>query len=253
MGRPRRIGIVACSAEGASLCYRTICTEGPKLYGAHAHPDIALHSLSLADYVAYLDRDDWQGVADLMLVSAETLAKAGADFLICPDNTIHQALPLVLPHSPLPWLHIAEVVAEEAVSRGFGRLGVVGTRWLVDGPVYPKKLGARGLSYVLPTAAERVEINRIIMDELVYGTFKPEGIAYHQRVFERMRHEGCDAVVLGCTEIPLIISDANSPLPTLDSTRLLARAALREAALSAPVERSGTGEGDHAKHGGGGR
>ena len=250
MGRPRCIGIVACSGEGASLCYRTICTEGSTLYGPHAHPDVALHSLSLADYVAYLDRDDWRGVASLMLVSAERLAKIGADFLICPDNTIHQALPLVLPRSPLPWLHIAEVVADEAASRGFSRLGVVGTRWLVDGPVYPEKLTARGLSFVLPTPGEREEINRIIMDELVYGTFKPEGIAYHQEVFERMKREGCDAVALGCTEIPLIMNDANSPLPTLDSTRLLARAALRAAALSAPRGVSGTGEGRHAKHGG---
>jgi aspartate racemase len=230
MARPRCIGIVACSAEGASLCYRTICTEGPQLYGAHAHPDVALHSLSLADYVACLDREDWPGVADLMLVSAEKLAKIGADFLICPDNTIHQALPLVLPRSPLPWLHIAEIVAEAAAARGFRKLGVVGTRWLVDGPVYTEKLAARGLSYVLPITEERDEINRIIMDELVYGMFKPEAIAYCQRVFARMKTAGCDAVVLGCTEIPLIMSDANSPLPTLDSTRLLARAALKEAA-----------------------
>jgi len=236
MARPRCIGIVACSAEGASLCYRTICAEGATLFGPHAHPDVALHSLSLADYVAYLESGDWTSVADLMLVSAEKLAKAGAEFLICPDNTIHQAMPLVLPRSPLRWLHIAEIVAEEAAQRGFQKLGVVGTKWLLDGPVYPEKLTARGLSYLLPTHAERDEINRIIMDELVYGVFKPEGVAYHQRVFARMLHEGCDAVVLGCTEIPLIMSDANSPLPTLDSTRLLARAALREAAaLSSPV------------------
>ena len=77
--------------------------------------------------------------------------------------------------------------------------------------------------------AERDEINRIIMDELVCGVFKPEAIAYLQRVIGRMRTQGCDAVVLGCTEIPLIIDDANSALPTLDSTRLLARAALRRA------------------------
>jgi aspartate racemase len=232
MGRPHCIGIVACSAEGASLCYRTICAEGAKLFGPHGHPDVALHSISLADYVACLDQGDWAAVADLMLISAEKLAKAGAAFLICPDNTIHQAMPIVLPRSPLPWLHIAGVVAKEAEERGFKKLGVVGTKWLVDGPVYPETLAARGLSYVLPTGEERDEINRIIMEELVSGVFKPEGVAYHHRVFARMKTAGCDAVVLGCTEIPLIMSDANSPLPTLDSTRLLARAALKEAALS---------------------
>ena len=243
MGRPRCIGIVACSAEGASLCYRTICTDGPKLFGPHAHPDVALYSLSFADYVDALESDDWPRVAELMLVSAERLAKAGAAFLICPDNTIHQALPLVAPRSPLPWLHIAEVVADEAIARGFRKLGIAGTRWLVDGPVYPEKLAARGLSHVLPNAVERAEINRIIMDELVYGLFKPEATAYHQQAFERMKREGCDAVVLGCTEIPLIMNDANSPLPTLDSTRLLARAALREANSLRPAKRGEGGRG----------
>lgn len=226
----KHIGIVACSAEGAALCYRTLCTEGASLFGPHGHPEITMHTPSLADYVAFLDRDDWEGVGGLMLRSAEKLARAGADFLICPDNTIHQALPHVIPRSPLPWLHIAEVVAAEAKARGFRRLGLTGTRWLVASDVYPVKLAAQGLDVVRPTPAEREDCSRIIMDELVNGIFKPEGVAAFQRVIARMKGEGCDAVILGCTEIPLIISDANAALPTLDSTRLLARAALRRAA-----------------------
>jgi aspartate racemase len=226
---PEHIGIVACSAEGAALCYKTICVEGAKFLGPHAHPEVSMHTPSLADYVTRLERNDWRAVANLMLVSAEKLAKIGADFLICPDNTIHQAMPLVAPRSPVPWLHIAEVVAAEAAARGFRRLGITGTRWLVESDVYPGKLAARGIDYLRPDAEERAECNRIIMDELVYDLFKPDSVAYFQRVIARMKGEGCDAVVLGCTEIPLIIGDANSPLPTLDSTRLLARAALRRA------------------------
>jgi len=225
----QHIGIVACSAEGAALCYRTICAEGEALLGPHGHPPVTLHSLSLADYVEPLEKDDWPGVGALMLKSAEVLARAGANFLICPDNTIHNALPYVVPRSPLPWLHIAEVVAEEARARGFRKLGLLGTRWLVASEVYPEKLAPHGIAFLRPNDEERAEINRIIMEELVRGAFKPEGVAYHQRVIARMKAEGCDAVVLGCTEIPLIISDANSPLPVLDSTRLLARAALKRA------------------------
>jgi aspartate racemase len=226
----QHIGIVACSAEGASLCYRTICAEGARLLGPHAHPEISLHSLSLADYVDCLERGDLAGVGELMLASAAKLASIGADFLICPDNTIHQALPCIEPRSPRPWLHIAEVAAEEAAARGYRRLGLTGTKWLVDSAVYPDRLAAHGMECVGPDTAERAEINRIIMDELVRGVFKPEGIAYFQKVIARLKEkEGCDAVVLGCTEIPLILSDANSPLPTLDSTRLLARAAIRRA------------------------
>jgi len=223
------IGIVACSAEGASLCYRTICVEGAGLLGPHAHPEVSIHSHSLADYMDCIYRGDWQGVAELLLSSGRKLASIGADFLICPDNTIHQALPFVQPQTPLPWLHIAEVVAEEAVRRGFHRLGITGTRWLVESEVYPEKLTERGLGFVRPSADEREAINRIIMEELVYGVFKPEGIGVFQSVIGRMKEQGCDAVVLGCTEIPLIIDDKNSPLPVLDSTRLLARAALRRA------------------------
>jgi aspartate racemase len=229
MQKTQHIGIVACSAEGAALCYRTICTEGAALLGPHAHPEVSLHSLSLADYVDCLNRGDLRGVGDLMLASANKLAAAGADFLICPDNTIHQAFHHVEPRSPLPWLHIAEVVAQAAVQAGHRRLGITGTRWLVDSEVYPGKLAAVGVQAVRPSVVEREEIGRIIMDELVCGVFKPESVARFQAVFARLRDEGCDAVVLGCTEIPLIMSDANSPLPTLDSTRLLARAALARA------------------------
>jgi len=203
--------------------------EGAALLGPHAHPEVSMHTPSLADYMAHIYRNDWPGVGELMLASAEKLKKTGADFLICPDNTIHQALPYILPRSPLPWLHIAEVVADEAVARGLRRIGIIGTTWLVDSEVYPEKLLARGLEYFRPSTAERDECNRIIMDELVCSSFKPESIGYFQQVIARLKDHGCDAVVLGCTEIPLIIDDANSPLPTLDSTRLLARAALRRA------------------------
>jgi aspartate racemase len=223
------VGIVACSAEGAALCYRTFCVEGSELMGPHDHPEVSMHTLPLRQYVERLERHDLAGVAELMLRSAHRLAAAGADFLICPDNTIHQALPLVQARSPLPWLHIAEVVAQAAVQRGYRRLGLTGTRWLVDSDVYPDKLALHGIEYSRPEADERDAIDRIIMDELVYGISKPESVAYFQRVIARMKTEHCDAVVLGCTEIPLIINDGNCALPTLDSTRLLARAALQRA------------------------
>jgi aspartate racemase len=229
----QHIGIVGCSAEGAALCYRTICVEGAGHLGPHAHPEVSMHTHSLAQYVACIEAGDWPGVGELMLASARKLAAVGAQFLICPDNTIHQALPGIEARSPLPWLHIAEVVAAQAMRRGFRHLGLTGTRWLVESEVYPRKLAAHGLDCLRPSADEREEINRIIMEELVRGIVTPESVAGFQRVFARMKADGCDAVILGCTEIPLVMSDANSPLPTLDSTRLLARAAL-ERAVHAP-------------------
>jgi len=236
MPRPLHIGIVGCSAEGAALCYRTICAEGAAFLGPHAHPEVSLHSASLAEYVKCLEHNDLRGIADLMLASAHKLAAGGADFLVCPDNTIHQAFFQVAQASPLPWLHIAEVVASEATARGYTRIGITGTRWLIASDVYPEKLAARGLDYVRPSDAERDEMGRLIMDELVLGVFLPSTVAYFQGVIHGLKAHNCDAVVLGCTEIPLIIDDTNSPLPTLDSTRLLARAALRRAVDAARSE-----------------
>lgn len=225
----QHIGIVGCSAEGAALCYRTICLEGAGRLGPHAHPEVGMHTHSLAAYVERIERGDWEGVGELMLSSAEKLARGGADFLICPDNTIHQALPFIEKRSPLPWLHIVDAVGEQAVARGYRRLGLLGTRWLVESGVYPARLEALGIECVRPTPEQREDINRLIMDELVCGVVHAETVPRFQSVIQTLAAEGCDAVVLGCTEIPLVINKDNSRLPTLDSTRLLARAALERA------------------------
>ena len=229
---PRHIGIVACSAEGAALCYRTICLEGAELLGRHDHPEVSMHTHSLAKYMNCINANDWTGVAELMISSAEKLAKAGADFLICPDNTIHQAFDLVAHRSPRPWLHIAEEVANEARRCHYKRMGILGTRYLMEGPVYPGKLTAAGIEFRTPGTKEREKINQIIFDELVNAQFLPRSSAYFTEVIRALADEGCDAVALACTEIPLLVTADSSPLPTLDSTRLLARAALRKAAAN---------------------
>src|ERR1700693_1448914 len=169
----QRIGIVACSAEGAALCYRTIALEGAKLMGPHDHPEVSMHNHSLARYMKCIYADDWSGVAELMLSSAEKLARAGADFLICPDNTIHQAFDLIEHRSPRPWLHIAREVAKEAQRRQFKRLAVLGTRYLMEGPVYRDALQAAGIAHRTPAPEQRERLDQIIMDELVNGQFLP--------------------------------------------------------------------------------
>jgi aspartate racemase len=223
------IGIVACSTEGAALCYRTVSLEGPQVLGPHDHPEVSLHSHSLAKYMRYIRVNDWAGVAELMLSSADKLARAGADFLICPDNTIHQAFDLVEHRSPRPWLHIAREVAKKAQCRNFKRLGVLGTKYLMEGPVYPEALQSAGVEYRIPTKEQRERINQIIFYELVNAQFLPQSLAYYVEVIRALQNQGCDAVVLGCTEIPLLVTPETSPLPTLDSTRLLAKAAVRKA------------------------
>jgi aspartate racemase len=223
---PKHIGIVACSYEGAALCYQTICKEGSDYLGEHAHPEVSLHNHPLNEYMKFIETDDWEGVADLMLSSSGKLFKAGADFLISPDNTIHQSFPIVIKSSPLPWLHIGSEVVKMAVKENFRNVGILGTRFLMEGPVYPEVLNMYNICYNIPTEVQRKRINEIIFQELVYGIIKPESKKYFISVINDLRSAGCEAVILGCTEIPLIVLPEESPLPVLDSTRILARAAL---------------------------
>ena len=225
----KHIGIVAVSAEGAALCYRTICLEGAAVIGPHEHPEITLHGFSLSKYQRLIDEDRWDAVGEMMLESAAHLVRSGAQLLICPDNTVHQGLDLVRERSPAPWVHIAEEVSAEARRRGFKRLAILGTRFLMEGVVYQSKLAPACIGYRVPNTEQRARINQIIYDELVHARFMPESRAYFQNVIRELGDTGCDAVALACTEIPLLISAADSPLPILDSTRILARAALRGA------------------------
>jgi aspartate racemase len=225
----KHIGIVAGSAEGAALCYRTICIEAPVVMGEHNHPEITMSSVPLAEHMRFVRANDWQGLAEALLDSARKVADAGADFAICPDNTYHQAFPYLIPQSPIPFVHIARAVAEEAKRLGCARLGILGTKYLVEGPVYPEVLKEFGIESEIPDKADRDWINEIIFKELVNGVFQESSRLYFNEVTSKLKSRGCDAVVLGCTEIPLIVRADDSPLPTLDSTRLLARAAINKA------------------------
>ena len=224
----KHIGIVACSAEGAALCYRTICAEAPAFLGEHLHPEISMHTYPLAEYMVHIRSGNWAGVADLMLSSTRKLAAIGARFAICPDNTIHQAYDLVRNASPIPWVHIADAVGMEARAREYKTLGLTGTKYLVKGPVYPETLCKYGIACRLPAESDIERIDAVIFEELVNGVFRERSRLYFNEVVQKMKEEGCDGVVLGCTEIPLLVNPNDCPLPTLDSTRLLARAALKE-------------------------
>ncbi len=224
----KHIGIVACSAEGAALCYQTICREALTLVGKNDHPRITLDSIAMARWLPAFDASDYAGVARFMLESARLLKDAGADFAICPDNSAHLAWDYVEAETPLPWLHIAFVLGEEAARRGFRRIGILGTRYTMAGPVYTDSLGRLGIDAVAPEATDFETVDRIIFAELVDGIFTDASRQAYYRVIARLAERGCDAVALACTEIPLLVRD-DAPLPTLDSTRLLARAALIEA------------------------
>jgi len=227
MSNGKHIGIVACSAEGAALCYRTICAEAKVFMGEHRHPEISIHTFNLDQYMQPIYIDDWDAVGRLMNTSAKKLVSIGAELLICPDNTIHKSYTRATEGLDVPWLHIAEEVIKIAAMRGFKKLALTGTKYLMESAVYPKAATSAGIEIAIPDKSQRATINDIIFNQLVYGDIREESREVFFEVISELKNNGCDAVILGCTEIPLIIDDSLSPIPTLDSTRILARAALR--------------------------
>ncbi|GAB2952830.1 aspartate/glutamate racemase family protein [Nonomuraea fastidiosa] len=231
----RHLGILGHSAEGAALCFRTFCRLGEEALGEHEHPDVTLDCISFARCMPAYDRGDFDEIRATMEVSLDRLAEAGADFFVCPDNTVHQALERPGRDFPIPGLHIAHVVAGHAARAGYRRVALLGTRYTMDGPVYPAALGAHGIEAVVPDPGDRELVNEIIFSELVKGVFTDASRETYRKIIQTLAGRGCDAVALVCTEIPLLVTPESSPLPTLDSTRLLARAALDVAVGRRPM------------------
>jgi aspartate racemase len=221
----KHVGILAHSTEGAALCFLAFCQEGFRRLGRHDHPDVTLDCIALARSMPAWDAGDHGSIRATLSVSAHRLARAGADFFVCPDNTAHMALEAPGEDLALPGLHIAEVVAGQAARDHRRRVGVLGTIYTMDGPLYPRAFAAHGIAAEVPGAGDRRLINEIIFDELVNGVFTDSSRREYVRIIERLAARGCDAVALVCTEIPLLVTPDASPLPTLDSTRLLAAAA----------------------------
>jgi aspartate racemase len=220
------IGILAHSADGAALCFLEMVREGARAMGAHAHPEITLSILPMGATFAAYDAGDLAAVNAHLMRSAQRLAAAGCDFFVCPDNTAHIALDAATEAYPLPGLHICDVVAQRAKADGRKRVALLGTRWTMTGPAYPAAFARAGLALQAPEPDERGIVDRIIFEELCQGVISAASRAEYVRIIARMARDGCDAVALSCTEIPLLVTPEVSPLPTLDSTRLLAQAAV---------------------------
>jgi len=229
------IGILAHSAEGATLSYRTAWQEGVRKMGAHEHPRITMSGGAMAPTLDLWERGDLAALRQIFWDDAQRLAAAGADFFILPDNTAHIALEAPGPDFPIPCLHIAEVVAAQAQADGRQHIGVLGTSWTMEGPVYKAALTRRALERSIPAPADREIIQKAIFDELCLGDFREDTRQQFVRIIDNLKTQGCDAAALVCTEIPLLITPDVSPLPILDSTRLQAQAAVAVALGEAPL------------------
>ena len=231
----KHVGVLAHSFEGATLCFRTACLEGVKRLGSHMHPEITMTCSPMALVLDAWERGDNEELRSFFMADARKLAAAGCDFFVCPDNTAHIALESPGQPYPIPALHIGEVVAEQALRDGRTRVGILGTKYTMTGPVYPGALGRRGIDWAVPDEADRKIVDDIIFNELCLGDFRDKSRDAYVRIIDKLKADGCDAVALVCTEIPLLIPQHVSPLPTLDSTRLLAAAAVEAAIGDRPM------------------
>jgi len=225
----RHIGILAHSADGAALCFLEMVREASRRLGEHRHPEITLSIMPMGPTLEDYAEGNLAAVRAYLAGTAHRLAAAGCDFFVCPDNTAHLALDLPGERLPLPGLHIAEIVAERAKEEGYTCVGLLGTKWTMEGPVYPDAFARYGIALRTPAPPDRALVDGVIFGELCQGQLLDTSRAEFVRIIEGLRQAGCDAVALSCTEIPLLITPDVSPLPTLDSTRLLARAAVQAA------------------------
>jgi aspartate racemase len=225
----KHIGILAHSFEGATLCFRTACLEGVAKLGPHMHPEITMTCSPMALVLDAWERGDNEDLRAFFMEDAEKLAAAKADFFVLPDNTAHIALESPGRPFPLPGLHIGEVVAEQAARDGRAKVGILGTKYTMNGPVYPGALGRRGINWAVPSPDDQKLANAIIFNELCLGVITEQARDIYVGIIEKLRDDGCDAVALVCTEIPLLVTRDVSPLPTIESTQLLAKAAVEVA------------------------
>jgi aspartate racemase len=200
------------------------------------HPTIVMSAVPLAYSMPGWETDDHEAVAEFLSQGVRMVADAGADFYVCPDNTAHIVLERIAADLPIPGLHIAEVVCHEIISTGWKRVGLLGTKWTMTGPVYARALQQRGLERLIPEESVREKLNTAIFDKLCQAIFDDESTQLFLNAIADLKARGAECVILGCTEIPLIVTAANSPLPILDSTRLLAKYAVKEALSDQPIE-----------------
>lgn len=231
----KHVGILAHSAEGSSLCYLEFCHTGSSRLGPHTHPDVTMDIISMGASMPEWERENLSAIRTTLSISATRLAASGCDFFICPDNTAHLALETDGPILPLPGLHIADVVITEAAARGYRKLGILGTKWITTKPMYFQAALKSSMEVIAPNDPDIKYINDTIFSELCNGIFSNYALERYVEIINTLKNSGCDAVILGCTEIPLLVSSEHSPLPILDSTRLLARYALEVAIGDRPL------------------
>jgi aspartate racemase len=229
------IGLVGgMSWHSTASYYRVVNEVVAARLGGHHSASIVLRSLDFAEVRRHQESGDWAGAGDLLIRAARECVAGGADVVAICTNLMHKVAPAVEAAVDVPLLHIGDAVARAAADHGWDRLGVLGTRWVMEEPFYAERLAPHGITAITPGADDRALVDRVVFDELTQGVVRPESRAAYVAVLEGLAEQGAEAVVLACTEIGLLVGAGDSPLPLIDSADVHARA-LAEAALGAGV------------------
>lgn len=225
-GLAKTIGIVAVSHHGSSLCYRALAERASRRIDPPDQPTVILHNLPLAQYIDAMRQGDWMAVGTMLACSAEALAAAGADFCILPDNLAHHAAHFAAQASPIPWLNMIELVADAVTAERLQTVGIVGTRMVMNGSIYQSMLGLRGVSLLTPPGEDMEAIDSVIFGELIFGKTTRESRDRLADAVCRLGERGCEGVIYGSTELPLLLAPAKCPLKAFDPVDLLVEGAL---------------------------
>jgi aspartate racemase len=227
----KHIGIVAVSPEGAALFYRQILREASHILEPHQHPRVSLHNEPLALYIDAVREGDWHKVGDLLRRSAEILARCGAELCLTPDNAVQHGVHLAEAGSPIPWVMMPELVAKAVEADKRRVVGLIGTKMVTTGSTYQTHLGLRGIQVLAPEPDDAERVDEIIFKELIYGDIRPASQAVVLSIIRHLKERGCEGVILGCSEAPLLVTPENAPLPIYDAAELLAKGAVQRASL----------------------
>ena len=226
----KRIGILGgVSPESTVAYYQYLTRTYTERYGDYGYPEILIFSVSFQRYADWSKQDRWDLIAEGLSEAGQKLAAAGADFVIISANTMHLVLDEVRARVPVPVLSLLYALVEAIQARGFRTVGLLGTKFTMEKPFYREALAQHGIEVLMPDAEDRAYVNRVIYDELVAGQIRDESREGYLRIIHGLHERGAEAVILGCTEIPLLVSEADAGLPLLDTTAIHAEAALRYA------------------------
>jgi len=228
----KRIGILGgVSPESTVSYYLRITREYTRRVGDYSYPEILIYSVSFQRFYDLHEKGAWDEVAYEMISVFRALHAAGAEVGLIAANTLHRVFPEVEAESPIPLIHIVDPTAEAIKEAGLSRVGLLGTRYTMEGEFYRDRLTEHGIEAIVPELEERGELHRIIYEELTRGITREASRAYYRHALEGLVSRGAEGIILGCTEIPLLIKQEDSPVPVFDTATLHADAAL-DAALA---------------------